>query len=392
MVAAAFIGPGTVTTATLAGATYGYTLIWAVVFSVLATMVLQEMAARLGVVSRMGLGEALLAKAKRPLLKSLAIILVLVAILVGNAAYEAGNLAGAALGFEHWRIDRGGFSFNPAVLLVAVLAALILYRGSFRTITNALGLLVVTMGIVFLLSAMLVTPSIAEIMQALFKPTVPQNSMILVMGLIGTTVVPYNLFLHSSSAKIRWSSPEDLKEARLDTLLSVGLGGLITIAILVCATAALFRMDFQVESAAGLAQGLKPLLGEWSTLFLSFGFLAAGLSSAITAPLAAAFATTEMLQWDTKMTTSRFRMIWFLVLLAGVLCTFFQIKPTEIILLAQTANGILLPILAIFLLWIMNDIEIMGTHINDRWPNIFGVVVVVVALALGLKSLVQVFA
>ncbi|MCG8576105.1 MAG: divalent metal cation transporter, partial [Flavobacteriales bacterium] len=100
MVAAAFIGPGTITTATLAGASYGYTLLWAILFSVLATIVLQEMASRLGVIGRKGLGEAIRAKLNGKLSFYLAATLVISAIFIGNAAYESGNISGAVLGFK----------------------------------------------------------------------------------------------------------------------------------------------------------------------------------------------------------------------------------------------------------------------------------------------------
>lgn len=100
IVAAAFIGPGTVTTASMAGAGYGYTLLWAMLFSILATITLQEMTARLGTQAKMGLGEAIRHKSTNRFLRYVSFALVISAIVIGNAAYESGNLAGAVLGFE----------------------------------------------------------------------------------------------------------------------------------------------------------------------------------------------------------------------------------------------------------------------------------------------------
>ena len=117
MVAAAFIGPGTVTTATMAGAGYGYTLLWAILFSIFATVVLQEMSARLGVVGKMGVGEAIRKKIGHKILFSLAAILVISAILIGNAAYEAGNISGAVLGFGKSNFDLFGININPLVFI-----------------------------------------------------------------------------------------------------------------------------------------------------------------------------------------------------------------------------------------------------------------------------------
>ena len=107
VVAAAFIGPGTVTTATIAGAGFGYTLLWAILFSILATIVLQEMSARLGIVSQLGVGQAIRQKLQSPILKWFAFILVIGAILIGNAAYEAGNITGDVLGFEQHSLTLG---------------------------------------------------------------------------------------------------------------------------------------------------------------------------------------------------------------------------------------------------------------------------------------------
>ncbi|MGB5953538.1 MAG: divalent metal cation transporter, partial [Ornithinimicrobium sp.] len=130
LVAAAFIGPGTVTTASTAGADYGFALLWAIIFSVIAAMVLQEMCARLGVVSREGLGEALRTTFKNPLIKVLAIVLVIGAITVGTAAFEGGNLTGAALALD------AVFSGGTAIwaVIVAILAAGLLATGSYRTV------------------------------------------------------------------------------------------------------------------------------------------------------------------------------------------------------------------------------------------------------------------
>ena len=391
MVAAAFIGPGTVTTATLAGAGYGYTLLWAVLFSTLATVLLQEMAARLGVVGRLGLGDAIRQKVQQPVWRTLAFGLVLLAILVGNAAYEAGNLTGAVLGFDHWNLQIGIWRFNPLILLIGSLAFLLLFSGRYRLIERFLVLLVGTMSLVFFFSAVLIRPDLGAILQGLFLPVLPENALLMVMGLIGTTIVPYNLFLHASAAAKRWESPESLKEARRDTVISVFVGGLITMAIIITAAAALHGQVDSVNNAGDLAQQLRPLLGDWAQPFLSLGFLAAGLSSSITAPLAAAFATAGILGWSSDLRGKKFRGVWMFVLLIGVAFSLVGFRPLTVILFAQVANGILLPVIAAFLLWVMNDRQILGGFTNNTTRNVLGLVVLLIALSLGLKSIAGVF-
>jgi Mn2+/Fe2+ NRAMP family transporter len=243
------------------------------------------------------------------------------------------------------------------------------------------------MGIVFIFAAILLQPSITEIVKGLFTPVIPEKAGLMVVGLIGTTVVPYNLFLHASASKAKWKIGDSLSLSRWDTVLSVSLGGFITMAIMITSAVAFEGNPQEIEGIAALGAQLKPILGDWSTRFLAFGFLAAGFSSSITAPLAAAFATSEILDWKGGLKNRKFRMIWILVLLTGIIIASLGFRPTALILFAQVANGLLLPILATYLLWIMNDSALMGRHVNSKLLNIMGVVVIFVTLVLGLKSI-----
>ncbi|MDX1407901.1 MAG: divalent metal cation transporter, partial [Saprospiraceae bacterium] len=192
-----------------------------------------------------------------------------------------------------------------------------------------------------------------------------------------------------SSVRQRWTDPAQLSTARWDTVLSVVLGGVITMAILVTSAAAFDGQAREVNSAADLAAQLTPILGDWSTGFIAVGFLAAGLSSSVTAPLAAAFATSEILGWADDLKGRKFRWVWLFVLLCGIVFSSLGFRPTHVILFAQVANGLLLPVIAIFLLWIMNDPQIMGAYRNRRWTNILGLLVVVITCALGIKGILS---
>jgi Mn2+/Fe2+ NRAMP family transporter len=388
MVAAAFIGPGTVTTATLAGASYGYTLLWAVVFSIFATMILQEMAARLGVVSGLGLGEAIRAKLRNPIVKIFSFILVVGAILIGNAAYEAGNISGAVLGFSDY-FESSALPFNPLIILIGMVAFVVLYIGKYKVLEKTLIFLVSIMGVVFLISSVLVSPNWMLVIKGLFLPKIPQGALIFVIGLIGTTVVPYNLFLHASSVKEKWSGPSALTNSRWDTFLSVGVGGLITMAILITSAAVLGETGTDVKGFRELSEGVTPVLGSWAKVMMAFGFLAAGLSSSITAPLAAAYAASEIMGWKEELTGSRFRLIWMLVLFTGIIFSLMSFRPTYIILLAQVANGLLLPIIAGFLLWVMNDRKLLSINVNRPIVNLFGILVILITLVLGIKGILS---
>ena len=373
LVAAAFIGPGTIVTASRAGASFGMTLLWAVVFSAVATAVLQEMAARVGLVTRKGLSEAIRVSFRAPIIRVLSLGLVAVAITLGNAAYETGNLLGASLGLEILT----GIPPQTWLFVIAAAACLLLLSGTYRIIQRVLVGLVVLMSFVFIITAILVDPPVVEVARGLV-PAVPEGSLLTILALIGTTVVPYNLFLHASTVQEKWPSslPAEraLEESRMDTLLSVALGGLVTIAVVVNAT--------PLDDVASLSPWARSLYGA--------GLFAAGLTSTITAPLAAAYATSGALGWERDLRAFRFRAVWGFVIVTGFALALVGGSPTEAIVLAQAANGLLLPLIAVFLLFVVNDAELMGSFRNRRSANLLGVLVVCVVTGLGAYQLVRV--
>ncbi len=389
LVTAAFIGPGTVTTASIAGANYGFALLWALVFSVLATIVLQEMSARLALVTRQGLAQALRNTYRESWLGSAAVILVVAAVGIGNAAYQTGNITGAALGLQ----SISGIGLGWWALLVGVLAGTLLAFGVYALIEKLLIALVLLMSLVFLLTLAMVKPSLGAMLGGLFVPSLPPGSLLTVMALIGTTVVPYNLFLHASAVQAKWPASVDkrqaLHESRIDTGVSIGLGGLITLAVMSTSAAAFFGGDSSF-SAASMAQQLEPLLGAGAHYFFAAGLFAAGLSSAVTAPLAAAYAVCGVLGWSQDLRSGRFRVVWITVLLCGTVFSAIGIKPLAAILFAQAANGFLLPFCAVFLVLIMNRRDLLGEYANRPLANGLGALVVVVTVVLGLLKLQQV--
>nr|WP_298925967.1 Nramp family divalent metal transporter [uncultured Allomuricauda sp.] len=385
LVAAAFVGPGTITVCTLAGVRFGYTLIWAVLLSILATIILQEMAGRIGVVSQNGLVDVIKEELKTKWIKSTIIGIVLGAILIGNAAYEAGNIGGATLGLEGLFGQQGLTPFYP--LIIGGFAFLLLWFSSYKTLEKVFVGLVGVMGVCFVVSAILTKPSVSEILKGMFIPGLPEDSLLTVIALVGTTVVPYNLFLHASLAKEKWKSKNELKAVKWDTIISIALGGLVSIAILITASAAPIQ---DVTNAMDMAKGLEPLFGKSAIYFMGIGLLAAGITSAITAPLAAAFVASSCFGWDDGMRNKKFKLVWSVVLFSGVFFLSFDIKPIQVIQFAQVANGILLPVMAMLLLWIVNKKTVMGNHKNSFLQNILGLIIVGFAIFLGVKSILKV--
>ncbi len=387
LVTAAFIGPGTIVTASRAGAGYGTTLLWAVLFSVIATAALQEAAARVGLAGRRGLAESIALSLRNPIARTLILGLIAVTILIGNAAFQTGNILGASLGLNL-------LTGTPQWLLVATIggaAGGLLLTGAYKTIQNTLVVLVGLMSIVFLIVAVMTAPDIGDLLAGAFTPTIPEGSLTVVLALIGTTVVSYNLFLHASTVLERWPDAErnaaNIREARGDTLRSVALGGIITAAVVVAASP-LLGQGAEAANAAAVASQLEPLLGRAAPIFFGMGLFAAGLTSAITAPLAGAYATAGALGWSTNLKDRRFRMLWGFILLTGMFCgIFLGASPYQIILFAQAGNGVVLPLALVLLLIVANRRAIMGEHRNGTLQNVVGVAVVAVITALSLYKL-----
>jgi Mn2+/Fe2+ NRAMP family transporter len=392
LVAAAFIGPGTVTVCSIAGVTYGFTLLWAMVLSIVATIILQEMAARLGIVHKQGLAATVKAEIKLPWVRVVAIGLIVAAILIGNAAYEAGNISGGVLGLETIFQDSSaqvwGFQINWLSLVIGGVAFLVLFFGNYKVIEKFLITLVLLMSLSFLITAILTKPDISEVLKGMFIPKFPKESWFTIIALVGTTVVPYNLFLHASLVQEKWMDSSQLKAARMDTYVSILLGGIVSLAIIICAAAV---QTSEVNNAADLALALEPLYGEYATYLLSIGLFAAGITSAITAPLAAAYVAVECFGWESKLKSVQFRSVWMFILALGVIFSTVGFSPIEIIRVAQVANGLLLPIIAGFLLWVVNRTNVLGKFKNNRTQNILGLIILITTVILGIMSLAKVY-
>ena len=392
LVAAAFIGPGTVAWCTIAGASFGFALLWAMVLSIVATIVLQEMSARLGIVTQKGLSEIIRTEIKNPIFKGASIVLILSAIVIGNAAYEAGNISGGVLGLEavfgNPIFEFRNLKVNILSVTIGVIAFIILYIGNYKILEKILILLVVLMSLSFLITAIMTRPDISEIFKGAFIPSMPNDSILTIIGLIGTTVVPYNLFLHAALVKEKWHNTSDLKFARKDTFVAVVLGGIVSMSIIVSAAAI---QNQEINTASDLALGLEPLYGSNAKVFLAIGLFAAGITSAITAPLAAAYVASGCFGWKSGMKSRRFRAVWIFVLVLGVFLSSLGLKSIEIIKFAQVANGLLLPIIAGFLIWIMNRSSILGRHKNTLTQNIIGIIILGVTIFLGFRTILKVF-
>jgi Mn2+/Fe2+ NRAMP family transporter len=384
VISAAFIGPGTVTTAASAGAQYQYALLWALTFSTIACLVLQEASARITIVSGKNLGEAIREQFSGGIAGIAVIIIVVGAIIIGCAAYQTGNILGGVVGAEL----ATGISKSTLTIISGLIAGLLLWLGSTEFVAKALGAVVALMGMAFLATAFVLGPSLTGILQGSLLPSYPANSGLLIMGLIGTTVVPYNLFLGSGIA----SKKQSLADMRFGLAVAIILGGAISMAVLVVGTAIADTFSFQA-----LSDALRQNLGDWAGLFFAFGLFAAGFSSAITAPLAAAitakslFAKNNPDLWQAD--TMRYRAVWLIVLATGVFFGLTDVQPIPAIILAQAFNGILLPLIAVFLFIVVNNRALMGERGKNRaLSNAVMAIVVFISVLLGVANILKALA
>lgn len=394
-ITAAFIGPGTVTTCTIAGADFGYVLLWTLLFAVIATYILQEMCGRIGLVGGMGLGEALNRELPGRVIRIIGIIMVVCAIGIGNAAYQTGNILGATLGLSSltrinvihlYLID---VSLWP--IIIGVISFFLLWFGTYKSLEKVFAGFVAIMSLCFIITAVMIKPDFISLIKGMFLPRLTENNLYIALGLVGTTIPPYNFFLYASIIKEKWADKSDLGAARLDMFTAVFIGGIISMAIVVTASAAFFGKNIIIEGAGDMANQLEPLLGIWAKAAIAIGLFGAGMSSAMTAPLAAGYAISGTLRWKSSLKNTRFRIIWCTVLFTGVFFSSIGLKPVPAIIFAQVANGIILPVVAVFLLYIMNNKRLLGEHVNSLRANIIGGIIILITIVLGARGIMQLF-
>ncbi|MEN2283912.1 Nramp family divalent metal transporter [Algoriphagus sp. SE2] len=391
VIAAAFIGPGTVTVCTLAGVNFGYSLLWALVLSICATLTLQEISGRIGISTGQDLSQ-LLRKGKSNLFfKYASMVLVLLAIVLGNAAYESGNITGANLGLEiFWKspVFKIGFiNIQTGNFLIGAIAFILLYFGNYKSLEKLLVALVILMSIAFTITAFLTKPDWTRVLEG-FIPSWNNKEFLTIVSLIGTTVVPYNLFLYASLANKRWKKSDGISWMRKDIGISVILGGIVSMAILMVGAA---NTSSEVNNAIDVSKGLEPYFGSLAKYLMGIGFLAAGLTSSLTAPLAAGLVVCGIAGWSQDLKSTSMRRSMSVVLLLGLIFASFGIKPVQLITLSQLANGILLPLISGWIIWIGAQKSIMGDLKSSLRANILYLAIWLITLVLGLKSIGAVF-
>jgi len=372
---------GGITTYSVAGAQFGYTLLWSLPFIVLALAVIQEMGTRMGVVTGRGLADLIRERF------GLRITLLCMAILVvANLANTASEFAGVAASLEIFRISR-----HWSVPLTALLVFGLVIQGTYRVVERVF-LLASALYVVYIVSALLAHPPWGAILRQTLRPSFSLQGEYLttLITIVGTTIAPWMQFYLQSSIVDKGVRLRDLRWARLDAYVGSAAAGLIAFFIIVACGATLFPHGVRVETAKDAALALEPFAGPYATILFAFGLLNASVFSAAIVPLSTAYAVCEALGWETGVDrrpqeAPAFFIIYTLMILAGAAPILLPRAPLVAIMFwSQTLNGLLLPLVLLVMLKLINDPEIMGRYVNSVAFNLvaWGTAAVMIALSL----------
>lgn len=388
IITSAFIGPGTVIVSTKVGVTFGYDLVWAVVFAVIALMILMEMAARIAIISKKDLVEAscdVFPKNKR--WEMFIRFLMLIAVLTVCFAFQTGNLTGGSLGLQY---ILGHETPTAVIIFMSVIALLVSVTGSSQILELVMKFFVGAMGLIFVGTMLFIAPPIGEIFKGLI-PIIPENGYVLTLALIGTTLIGINLILHSITSKDKWNKVEDLETSRWDIIVNILIGGAITFSIMVVSATVLRGAELKGNPALIFTQSLEPVLGSYASLFGNLGLFMAGLSSAIAIPYTLKNITSRVFKFEQGINDIRAKVIGVIVVVFGGYLAVVGRNPQEIIIIAQATSGLFLPLITVLILIVANNKRLVGYYTNKLWQNLVGILVVGLTLALGVRGLQQAF-
>ena len=363
-----------ITTYSVAGASFGYRLLWTLFFSTIALAVVQEMVARMGAVTGKGLADLIRERFRVRLTVVAMSILVL-----ANWANTVGNFAGVAGAMEIFGISR-----YLVVPLAAVLVWVLVVRGSYRLVERVF-LVASSIYITYVISAILARPPWPEVLRAAVTPSIRFDGPYLAMmiGLVGTTIAPWMQFYQQAAVVDKGLGVNDYRDARLDTYLGVISLNAVAFFIIVACGATLYAQGIRVEDATHAALALAPLAGPYAAGLFALGLLNAAIFSVAIIPLSTAYAVCEAFGWEAGLDRSMKEAPVFVGLFTGMIgisalvILIPGIPLIPVMLLSQVLNGMLLPFILIFLILLTNDRQIMGTYTNSRTFNILSGLTVV---------------
>jgi NRAMP (natural resistance-associated macrophage protein)-like metal ion transporter len=361
---------GGVATYTAVGAHYGFQMMWLLLLSTAGLLVVQEMCARMGAVTGKGLSDLI-----RERFGVRWTIVAMLALLIANGSNIVAEYAGIAASLELFHVER-----IVSVPIAAVLIWVLVVFFSYRIVERALFVLVLAY-IAYPISAVIVGPPWGEVFHDSVIPTLPigQAALIAALALVGTTITPYMQFYIQASVVDKGIDKEQYRFERVDVLLGAILTGLNGFFIIVVAGAVLHPAGVHVDSAADAARALLPLAGQQAQLLFGVGLFGASLLAATIMPLSTSYAICEAFGWESGISKNFreapvFMGLFTLLVVVGALIVLSPSVPLiPVILVSQNVNGLLLPIVLVFILKLAGDRRIMGDHANGRISQVIGI-------------------
>ena len=372
---------GGITTYSLAGAQFGYGLLWSLLFITIALAIVQEMGSRMGVVTGKGLAELIRERFGVRITVGVMVVLVL-----ANLANTVSEFAGVAASMEIF-----GWSRYATVPLAALLVGWLVVKGTYRLVERIF-LGASLFYAVYLVSAFLASPNWPIVLRQTIRPTfhIERDYLTMLITLVGTTIAPWMQFYIQASIVDKGVRRQDYGYVKLDVWTGSIVASAVAFFIIVACGATLNTHGVRIETAEQAAMAIEPFAGQYAKILFALGLLNASIFSAAIVPLSTAYAVCEGLGWDTGINRSfreapGFFSIYLSIVGAGALLILWPKAPLiTIMYLSQTLNGILLPAVLVFMLLLINDRKIMGAQVNSPVSNLiaWGTAFVMVVLTL----------
>ncbi len=378
MLLLAVVGPGIITanvdndaggisTYSVAGARYGYDLLWMLVLTTLALIIVQEMSARLGVVTGKGLADLIREKMG---VKITALILGI--LVLANLANTVSEFAGVAASLEIF-----GVSKYISVPLVAVGVWLLITRGNYKSVERVF-LVASAIYLAYVISGLMAKPDWNQVLKASVTPTFHFESgyIALFITVIGTTIAPWMQFYQQSSIADKGLKPRDYAYERIDVIVGCIFTDVVAGFIILACAATIYVNHLPIETAQDAALALGPLAGRYASILFGLGLLNASVFSAAILPLSTAYAVCEAFGWEARVNAGLkeapvFFGIYTGMIVLGAAVILLPVKSLlQAMLDSQTLNGVLLPVILIVMLQLVNDKRLMGKFVNGRVLNI----------------------
>lgn len=370
---------GGISTYSVAGARYGYAMLWMMLAMTPSFAIVQEMAGRMGAVT--GKGFAALIRERFGLRPT---FLAMLLLLTSNAATTVAEFAGIAAAMELFGVSR-----LISVPIAALAVWMLVTRGSYRRVEKVL-LALSSVFVSYIVAAFLAKPDWGAVAASFVTPRIvpTQAFLALAIGLTGTTIAPWMQFLVQSNIVDKGISVKEWALARWDVIVGALSANVVACFIIITTGTVLHPAGIRIEDAGEAARALAPLAGQHAELLFSIGLLSASVLSAAVLPLTASYAICEAFGWEAGLDRSwneapAFNGLYtFVIFAAAAYILVPGLDLIAIMLLSQVVNGMMLPFLLIFMMVIVNDRRIMGRHVNSRLNNVLAWTTIVVVITL----------